>query len=234
MKNKNILIILLLALFLSNSTFGQEQSANKKELTAEEKQAKSNEEQEKKASEWVASLNLNDKAKEQRLQLVISKHLKDVRDWNNSHPGTLVPAGINPTTGQMLSDMERQIIAQSAMPKSIHENLMAGLRKDLTEKQVGVILDKYTIGKVEFTMNGYKSIVTDLTPKEEETILNFLKQAREQAVDYKSMKQISAIFEIYKTKSEQYLNNNGRSWKQMYKAYTDAIKAKKAAEKAGK
>ena len=44
------------------------------------------------------------------------------------------------------------------------------------------------------------------------------------------MKQISAIFEIYKTKCEQYLNSNGRNWKQLYKAYTDEIKAKKAAE----
>jgi hypothetical protein len=83
-------------------------------------------------------------------------------------------------------------------------------------------------------MNGYKSIVPDMTALEEETILKFMKQAREQAIDYKSMKQISAIFEIYKTKSEQYLNNNGRNWKQMYKAFTDAIKAKKAAEKAAK
>ena len=56
-----------------------------------------------------------------------------------------------------------------------------------------------------------------------------LKQAREEAVDYKNMNQISAIFEIYKTKSEQYLNSNGRSWKEMYKAFTDAAKAKKAA-----
>jgi hypothetical protein len=238
MKNKIILPALLLALFLSNTTFGQEkkdaQQSPKKELTQEEKQANSNQEQEKKAAEWVASLNLNDTAKEQRLQTIIVTHLKAVRDWNNEHPATLVPAGINPATGQKLSDLERQIIAQSSMPITVHENLMTGLRKDLTEEQVELILDKYTIGKVQFTMAGYKSIVPDMTALEEETILKFMKQAREQAVDYKSMKQISVIFEIYKTKSEQYLNNNGRNWKQMYKAFTDAIKAKKAAEKASK
>jgi len=238
MKNKTLIpILLLFTLFLSNATFSQEQTSQqspKKELTQEEKKANSNLEQEKKAAEWVASLNLNDAAKEQRLQAVILTHLKAVRDWNNEHPGTIVPAGINPTTGQPLSDLEKQIIAQSSMPKTVHENLMAGLRKDLTEEQVELVLDKYTIGKVQFTMNGYKSIVPDMTALEEETILKFMKQAREQAVDYKSMKQISAIFEIYKTKSEQYLNNNGRNWKQMYKTYTDAVKAKKAAEKASK
>ena len=238
MKNKTIISALLLASFLSNATFAQEQTnpqqSPKKELTKEEKQANSNLEQEKKAAEWVTSLNLNDAAKEQRIQAVIVAHLKAVRDWNNEHPGTIVPAGINPTTGQLLSELERQIIAQSSMPKTVHENLMAGLRKDLAEEQVELVLDRYTIGKVQFTMAGYKAIVPDMTGLEEETILKFMKQAREQAVDYKSMKQISAIFEIYKTKSEQYLNNNGRNWKQMYKAFTDGIKAKKAAEKEGK
>ena len=34
-------------------------------------------------------------------------------------------------------------IPLSAMPKSVHENLMAGLRKDLTAPQVEAILDKY-------------------------------------------------------------------------------------------
>ncbi|MDI6033900.1 DUF3826 domain-containing protein [Flavobacterium sp. LB2P84] len=238
MKNKIIITALLFASFLTNTAFGQEQSDTKqnqkKELTQEEKLANSNLEQEKKATEWVASLNLNDAAKELRLQAVITTHLKTVRDWNNEHSGTLVPTGINPATGQKLSDLDRQIIAQSSMPITVHDNLMTGLRKDLTEGQVEIILDKYTIGKVQFTMAGYKSIVPDMTALEEETILKFMKQAREQAVDYKSMKQISAIFEIYKTKSEQYLNNNGHNWKQMYKAFTDAIKAKKAAEKASK
>jgi hypothetical protein len=45
------------------------------------------------------------------------------------------------------------------------------------------------------------------------------------------MKQISAIFEIYKTKSEQYLNSKGRNWKALFKAYVDSVKAKKEAAK---
>jgi fructose-1,6-bisphosphatase len=53
----------------------------------------------------------------------------------------------------------------------------------------------------------------------------------EQAIDYKNMNQISAIFEIYKTKSEQYLNSNGRNWRQLYKAYVDKVKAEKEAAK---
>lgn len=182
-----------------------------------------------KAAEWVDSLRLDDRGREARLVAVIAAHLKAVRDWHNGHPFTGVPAGINPTTGACLSDLDRQIIADSAMPRSVHEDLMAGLRRDLDEEQVEAVLDRYTVGKVAFTMKGYHAIVPDLTDEEAATILGFLKQAREQAVDYKSMNEISAIFEIYKTKSEQFLNARGRNWRELYKNYTDALKAAKDA-----
>lgn len=233
---RSLLIALLALGVITFTACSQTQSAaadtRSAYTKAAEATAKSDAENDKKAAEWVGSLKLGDAAKEARLVGVIGTHLKTIRDWHNEHPYTTVPAGINPVTGKPLSQLDRQVIANSAIPKSVHENLMTGLRKDLTEPQVEAILDKYTIGKVEFTMKGYKAIVPDLTAEEEKTILGFLKQAREEAVDYKNMNQISAIFEIYKTKSEQYLNSNGRDWKKLYKAYTDDIKAKKAADAA--
>lgn len=230
-----VLLALLVALgMISFTARSQEQPATdipKSAYTkAAEATAKSDADTEKKADEWVASLMLDDSAKAARVATIITTHLKTIRDWHNEHTHTTVPAGINPVTGKPLSTLDRQIIADSAMPKSVHENLMTGLRSELSAEQVEAVLDNYTVGKVAFTMKGYKAIVPDLTAEEEKTILGFLKQAREEAVDYKSMNQISAIFEIYKTKSEQYLNSNGRDWKKLYKAYTDGVKAKKAAE----
>lgn len=183
---------------------------------------------EKKASAWVASLRLDNPQKETEVTSLIATHLTEVRNWNNTHPYSTVPAGIDPATGKPLSKMDRQIIAVSAMPRSVHDSLMDGLRRDLTPEQVSEILDKYTIGKVAFTLNGYKAIVPDLTPAEEATILANLQQAREQAIDYKNTKEISAIFEIYKTKCEQYLNSNGRNWHMLFKTYVNSVKEKKA------
>jgi hypothetical protein len=218
--------LLLVASVNSSSSHGQNQSPA---VPTAEAKAKSDADQGKKATEWVGSLELGDPAKQARLKEVVLTHLKAVRDWHNEHPFTTVPAGINPATGTPLTNLDRQLIADSALPKSVHENLMTGLRNDLKEGQVEAILDKYTVGKVAFTMNGYRAIVPNLTKEEESTILQFLERAREEAVDYKNMNEISAIFEIYKTKSEQYLNSNGRNWKALYKAYTEAVKAKKAA-----
>lgn len=183
-----------------------------------------------KAKEWVSALKLTDAKKKIAAEQTIAIHLTTIRDWHNSHPASNIPDGINPVTGNKLSDLDKQIIADSAIPGTVHQALIEGLRKNLSPEQVETILDKYTIGKVDFTMKGYKAIVPDLTADEEAKILAFLKQAREQAIDFKNMKQISAIFEIYKTKSEQMLNNNGRNWRTLYSAYTRKIKEEKAAK----
>jgi Protein of unknown function (DUF3826) len=220
MKKRNFAIWVVAASAFVSTSRGQDEAA---------KAAKSDAEQAKKAAEWVGALKLDEPDKAARVEAVVASHLKAVRDWHNAHPFSTVPAGINPLNGQPLSDLDRQVIADSAMPKSIHEDLMAGLKKDLTGEQVAAILDRYTVGKVAFTMKGYHAIVPDLSAQEEAKILGFLEEARERAVDFKNMNEISAIFEIYKTKSEQYLNSNGRSWKDLFKAYVDAARARKAA-----
>jgi hypothetical protein len=187
--------------------------------------------QEQKASQWVAALQLNNTSKEAAVRELIAGHMQAVRDWHNSHSYTMVPAGMNPETGQPLSKLDRQMIIDSSMPDSVHTDFMKGLRASLNEAQVDQILDDITIGKVDFTMKGYHAIVPDLTAKEQTALRGFLEQAREQAIDYKNMKEISAIFEIYKTKCEQYLNANGRNWHALYKAYYNKMKAEKEAKK---
>jgi len=218
MKTKKIKIALLIVLM----TVGSFANAQSVEPAADDV---------KKAQEWISELNLNNAEKESRVVKVVATHLSTIKDWHNTHPFSTVPAGINPLDGKPLSDLHRQIIADSAMPSTIHEDLMNGLRKDLTEEQVASVLDKYTIGKVAFTMKGYEAIVPNITAAESTEIRKLLEKAREQAVDFKSMKEISAIFEIYKTEAEKYLNNNGRNWRQMYNDYTKKIKAEKAAKK---
>lgn len=194
-------------------------------------QLKSDASLEKKAMDWVASLNMEDDKKAGFAVTTIYNHLRKVRDWHNEHPYSTVPEGINPVTGKSLSKLDREMIADSAMPKEVHEKLMKDLCRVLTEEQVEQILDKYTVGKVAFTLKGYQAIVPDMTEEETAFVLEQLKLAREQAIDYKNMKQISAIFEIYKTKCEQYFNEHGRNWRQMFKDYVNKRKAEKAQNK---
>ena len=188
-----------------------------------------------KAAQWAASLNLGDAAKEARVAKLIQTHLDAVKDYHDTHINDLPATVYDPRTGRKYSEVERQVLIDSGMPATVHEALMDGLNAELTPAQVEAILDEYTIGKVEFTMNGYRSIVPNMTPEDEAVLYKNLKLARERAIDSKNMKEISQIFEIYKTINENYFTDSGRDWHTMYKAYVDKVNAEKkaAAAKAG-
>ena len=47
------------------------------------------------------------------------------------------------------------------------------------------------------------------------------------AIDYKSMKEISEIFGMYKDKCEDYFNTHGRNWREMYREFHNKRKKKK-------
>src|SRR5712671_2523522 len=59
---------------------------------------KSDADLEKKAADWVGSLKPNVPAKETGVQGLILPHSRGLPRWNNEHPYTTVPAGINPVT----------------------------------------------------------------------------------------------------------------------------------------
>ena len=181
----------------------------------------------KKAAGWAKNLNLNDAAKEERVTKVIATHLAAIRDWHNEHSNMIPDGAINPQTGKKLSSLERQVIADSSQPSTIRQALLDGLNADLTPEQVEQVLDAYTVGKVAFTMKAYKEIVPNMSAEDEAFVMNNLKEARLMAVDYKNMKEISAIFEIFKTKNEQYFTNTGRDWRTIYRDYVQRIKKTK-------
>lgn len=226
MKKSYIIFAAGIAMITSVNAYAQTDNTAKTETAAT---ARSKSDPDVKAELFVAALNLTDTEKASQVKAIITTHLIAVRDWHNNHPYTLVPAGLNPITGKTFTKADCQFIIDSTIPKTVHEALMTGLRQYLNDDQVEIILDKYTIGKVAFTMNGYKSIVPNMTPAEETFVLTNLKQAREQAVDYKNVEEISTVFKIYKTKIEDYFNNNGRNWKVMYKTYVDQVLANKKA-----
>ena len=187
----------------------------------------------KKSREIIAALNLTDEKAANFATTAVYNHRRAVRDWHNTHPYTIIPEK-DKATGRTLSKVEREMMADKSIPASVHARLVKDLNRVLTPEQVEKVFDEYTVGKVAFTMKGYYAIVPDLTDQEAQVLEGYLKQAREEALECKSMKAISQVFEIYKTKCEQYLNSNGRNWKQLFKDYVNKRNAEKAAQKAAK
>lgn len=200
---------------------------------AEKKAKQDDEKYINRSADIVASLELNDPAKEAALTEIIRKHRTAVVEWHNAHPYTTIPE-LDPKTGRKLNDVEREMLADQSIPSTVRKELMKGLKKHLTTEQIIKVFDGYTIGKVAFTMKGYYAIVPDLTEKEAAALEKYLVQAREEALECRRMKGISQVFEIYKTKCEHYLIKGGRDWRALFKAYVDKRNAEKAAAKQAK
>lgn len=184
----------------------------------------------KKSQEIIAALNLTDEKAANLATTAVYNHRRAVRDWHNTHPYTIIPE-VDQATGHKLSKVEREMMADKSIPESVHARLLKDLNRVLTPEQVEQVFDGYTVGKVAFTMKGYYAIVPDLTDEEARVIEGYLKQAREEALECKSMKAISQVFEVYKSKCEQYLNSNGRNWRQLFKDYVNKRNAEKKAKK---
>ena len=187
----------------------------------------------RKAQEIVGKLDLADPRAESVAVTAVYNHRRAVRDWHNSHPYTVIPE-VEAETGRKLSKVEREMMADRLIPAAVHDRLVRELGRVLTPEQTEQVFDGYTAGKVAFTMQGYRAIVPDLTETEAAALEGYLKEARKDALECKSMKAISQVFEIYKTKCEQYLNTNGRDWRALFKAYVDKRNAEKKAAQADK
>lgn len=153
---------------------------------------------EKRVAALVASMELADPARQERLRAVLTANLRAVRDAHN--------AGLQ-------------------LDPSVHKDLIAGLQADLTPEQVDSVKDKLTVNKLPITFKVYHQILPSLKSEDDAVILAQLQQAREESLDVKNPDEMTPIFKKHKTEIEHYLNSHGYDWAKSYKTFVDGQKA---------
>ena len=154
---------------------------------------------EKRVNTLVDTLNLTDETKTARVHdLVLNQYLA-LRQWQKEHEAELKVKGIKPE--------EKAAIIATRQP--LHDKFVASLDAELTPEQVEAVKDGMTAGKVQFTYKGYLGAIPDLTDEQKAEVLDFLKQARELAIDGVSMEEKSDIFNKYKGKINNWLAAQG-------------------------
>jgi len=162
----------------------------------------------KEAAEWIASLKLNDPAREARLKEVYhhASPRPSATGTTNIPTRLFLPASILPPAAAQRSRPAGYRRLRNTR-KVYHENLMTGLRQELNENsrwRRSLMSTRLVKG---FHHGGVlEAIVAGLDEGRKKQNLGFLKQAREETIDYKNMKEIVRHLEIYKTQSKQYLN----------------------------
>ncbi len=108
-----------------------------------------------------------------------------------------------------------------------HRQFVAGLEKELTKKQVEKVKDGITYGILPKTNRGYQEMLPGLTGTQKAKILEWLKEAREKAMDGGTSEEKHTCFGKYKGKINNYLSAEGYDLKKAGEEWEKRIREKK-------
>lgn len=180
----------------------------------------------------VNTLNLKDSVKyNDVVKLVADQYF----DLNKVHDNTKESiAAIKSTqlsNEEKDSRIQKEEAQKPAQLKKIHEKFIAQLQKSLAEDQIEKIKDGMTYKVMPVTYTAYQEMIPSLTAEQKEKIFNWLKEARELAMDEGSSEDKHKVFGKYKGRINNYLSTQGYDMKAEEKAWQERIKDKEAAKK---
>jgi len=115
----------------------------------------------------------------------------------------------------------------------LHKGFIANLQKMLTDEQIEKIKDGMTYRVMPVTFTAYQDMIPALTAEQKEKIYNWLKEARELAMDEGSSEDKHKVFGKYKGRINNYLSTQGYDMKAEEKGWQQRIKEREAAKKSG-
>src|SRR3954465_10088970 len=152
---------------------------------------------EKRAADILAALDLKDEAKATRVHDALIAQYRSLKDWQ-----------VQNDAAKSAMDAAKQDQLE-ATRKAVHDEFLSKLSPDLSPAQIDVVKDKLTYNKVKVTYDAYVDIIPTLTTEQKAKVMDFLKQAREEAMDGVSSEEKSAIFKKYKGKINNYFAAQG-------------------------
>jgi hypothetical protein len=173
---------------------------------------------EKRVGDILNILKLDDPAKQSKVHDILVAQYAALRDWQNANEAKLKDKATTP-------EQKQQIIATR---QPLHDKFVANLSEQLTPEQVDQVKDKMTYNTVHVDYDAYCKFVPTLTDVQKAKIMEYLKQAREEAADGTSQQEKAGIFKKYKGKIANYLSSEGIDIK---KATNDYVNAQKAGTK---
>jgi len=146
----------------------------------------------------VAKLQLTDEAKASTVKAIVAAQYVKLREWQEANESQLKTLRKDPA----LKDQAEALLGTR---KKLREAFLKSLGEHLTGRQIDVIKDGMTYGKVQFTWNGYLNQNPWLNEEEKARVLTWLLEARDEAIDGGSADEKSDIFNRYKGKIANYL-----------------------------
>jgi hypothetical protein len=159
------------------------------------------------AAKIVTPLGITDAASAEKVQAII---VQQYRDLNAIHEGQI--------------EQEEK----TAQLKKLHEAFLAKLSTQLNAEQIDKVKDGMTYSVLTVTYTAYQDMIPTLTDSQKTKIHEWLKEAREQAMDQGSSEDKHKVFGKYKGRINNYLSAEGYDLKQEEKAWQERLRKKRA------
>ena len=163
------------------------------------------------AAKIVVDLGINDSSKYNRVKKIIADQyfkLNDIytfRDQQKKNARTQLNAdkeGLKEELARIDQQTELKV-------KALHPTFLSKLSTELTPDQIDKVKDGMTYNVVHVTFNGYNQMILHLTEAQKKQIMDWLIEAREQAMDAESSEKKHAWFGKYKGRINNYLSAAG-------------------------
>lgn len=181
------------------------------------------------AAKIVAQLDINDPTKAEQVQAII---VQQYRDLNETHDGSKAkikaladqPGEGNKSNEQAVKEIEA---ATDKQLKQLHNAFLKKLSAHLTEKQIDKVKDEMTYRVFHVTYTAYQDMIPTLTENQKSKIYEWLKEARELAMDEGSSEDKHKVFGKYKGRINNYLSSEGYDLKKEEKAWQERLREKR-------
>lgn len=188
------------------------------------------------AGKIVATLNIADSSKAERVQTIIANQYQNLNKIHTSRDEQIKVAKAKKEQSKEAIAADVKSIEEKATKHldKLHKKYLRQLGKQLTEDQVVKVKDGMTYGVLPITYSGYMQMLPNLTEEQKKQIMTWLVEAREKAMDAESSEKKHGWFGKYKGRINNYLSAAGINMKQAGEAWEKRIKAEQEAKKANK
>ena len=217
------LIISVLITFLFNSVV-----AGQKSLTQQEEFKKT---LYNRSAKIVNTLEIKDSGKYNSIVNVLTDqyyNLNQVHDKTKESIAAIKTLTLAEEEKQLRIKKEEDV--KAAKLRQLHSGFITNLKHNLSEEQVEKIKDGMTYKVMTVTYTAYVDMIPTLTTEQKQKIYDWLKEARELAMDEGSSDDKHKVFGKYKGRINNYLSSQGYDIKKEQKAWQERMKQKQVSK----
>ena len=180
----------------------------------------------------VNTLEIKDSGKYNKIVDIVADQYFDLNKIHDKTKGSVATIkSLQLSEEEKNGRIKKEDEQKSTQLRKLHEAFIIKLQKDLTEAEIEKIKDGMTYSVMPVTYSAYLDMILTLTEEQKIKIYNWLKEARELAMDEGSSDDKHKMFGKYKGRINNYLSEQGYDMKKEEKAWQERNKEKEASKK---